>query len=556
MKERSRFLIPLAIAVAALLATSIGLAGGSKSTAAAKDTLVFGAAADPTILDPALASDGETFRVTDQINEGLTKLVPGTLRIKAALALRWTASKDAKRFTFFLRRGVKFHDGTPFNAAAVCYNFNRWHNFPAALQNASASYYYNTVFAGFAKPAKDSPAAKDGVYRNCQTRGQYTVVINLRKAFGPFVGVTVLDSFAIQSPTALKRYGADKGRIDAQGVFHSEGTYGTAHPVGTGPYKFVSWDVGNRLVLERYDGYYGKKGSLKTLIFRPISENAARLQALQTGEIDGYDLVEPQDVATIRGNSNLKILSRPAFNVGYVTINQKVKPFDKLAVRQAVAHGLDRAGVVKNFYGGRGVVAHQFMPPSLLGYEKNVKKYAYDPAKAQALLKQAGVETPLKVDFWYPTDVSRPYMPDPQRNFQALAASLNKSGFEVVPHSAPWRPDYVGRVNGGTAGALNLIGWTGDYGDPDNFIGTFFRTEQDQWGFKNTALFKLLDDALAEPDPDKRIGLYKQANRVIANFVPGVPYVHTSPALAFRKNVVGYVASPVSLEPFELVRKT
>jgi peptide/nickel transport system substrate-binding protein len=554
VRERSRFLIPLSIVAAALLATSIGLAGGSKESAAAKDTLVFGAASDPTILDPALASDGETFRVTDQINEGLVKLKPGTLQIQPGLALRWSSSKDAKRFTFFLRRGLKFHDGTPFNAAAVCYNFNRWWNWPAPLQNAAASYYYNTVFSGFAKPAKDSP--KTPLYRDCKTQGQYTATIRLRRSFGPFVGVTVLDSFAIQSPTALKKYGADKGRIDSQGVFHSEGTYGTAHPVGLGPYKFVSWDVGNRLVLERFDGYYGKKGSLKTLIFRPISENAARLQALQTGEIDGYDLVEPQDVATVRGNSNLKILSRPAFNVGYVTINQKVKPFDKLAVRQAVAYGLDRAGVVKNFYGGRGVVAHEFMPPSLLGYEKNVKKYTYDPAKAQALLKQAGVETPLKVDFWYPTDVSRPYMPDPQRNFQAFAASLNKSGFEVVPHSAPWRPDYVGRVNGGTAGALNLIGWTGDYGDADNFVGTFFRTEQPQWGFKNPALFNLLNDALAEPDPDKRIGLYKQANRLIANFVPGVPYVHTSPALAFRKNVVGYVASPVSLEPFELVRKT
>jgi peptide/nickel transport system substrate-binding protein len=543
------------VVAAALLATSMGLAGGSKPTAS-KDTLVFGAAADPTILDPSLASDGETFRVTDQIFEGLTKLKPGTLLTQPGLATRWIASKDAKRFTFFLRRGVKFHDGTPFNAAAVCYNFNRWYNWPAALQNASASYYYNTVFVGFAKPAKDSKGPKDALFRSCRTVGQYQVVVTLRRSFGPFVGVMGLDSFAMQSPTALKRYGADKGRIDSQGVFHTEGTYGTAHPVGTGAYRFASWDVGNRLVLERYDGYHGKKAFIKTLIFRPISNNAARLQALQTNEIQGYDLVEPQDIATIRRDSDLKLLSRPPFNVGYVTINQAEKPFDKLLVRQAVAHGLDRPGVVRNFYAGRGVVAHEFMPPSLLGYAKNVKKYDYNPEKAKALLRQAGVEMPLKVDFWYPTGVSRPYMPDPQRNFQAFAASLNKSGFEVVPHSGPWRPDYVGRVDAGTAGALNLIGWTGDYGDADNFIGTFFRTPQKQWGFNNPRIFKLLNDALAEADTDRRIGLYQQANRLIMEFLPGVPYVHTSPALAFRKNIVGYKPSPVSLEPFSIVRIT
>ena len=550
-----RFLVPLGILAIAMTATGLGLASGDEARAS-KDTLVFGAAADPTLLDPALVSDGESFRVTDQIFEGLTRLKPGTLQVQAGLATRWTASKDAKRFTFFLRRGVRFHDGTPFNAQAVCFNFNRWYNFPPALQSSAASYYYNTVFAGFAKPAKGNPGPSKALYRSCRAVGQYQVVIRLKRSFGPFVGVIGLDSFAIQSPAALRRYGADKGRIDAQGVFHSEGTYGTEHPTGTGAYKFVSWDVGDKLVLERNDQYWGRKAFIKTVIFRPISDNAARLQALQTGEIQGYDLVEPQDIATIRRNKNLKILSRPPFNVGYVTINQAVKPFNNLLVRQAVAHGLDRQGVVKNFYAGRGVVAHEFMPPSLVGYAKDVKKYPYNPERAKALLRQAGVQMPLKVDFWYPTNVSRPYMPDPQRNFQAFAASLNKSGFEVVPHSAPWRPDYVGRVDAGTAGALNLIGWTGDYGDPDNFIGTFFRTPQKQWGFNNPRIFNLLNKALAEANADRRAAMYQQANRLIMQFLPGVPYVHTSPALAFHKSVVGYRPSPVSLEPFSIVRIT
>ena len=145
-------------------------------------------------------------------------------------------------------------------------------------------------------------------------------------------------------------------------------------------------------------------------------------------------------------------------------------------------------------------------------------------------------------------------MPDPAKNFQVFAASLNKSGFKVVPKSAPWRPDYVGRVQAGTAGALNLIGWTGDYGDPDNFIGSFFKTEQGQWGFKNPRIFNLLEKAVAETNAAKRKTMYQQANRLIMQFLPGVPYAHTKPALGFQSNVVGYKPSPVSLESFATVR--
>ena len=195
------------------------------------------------------------------------------------------------------------------------------------------------------------------------------------------------------------------------------------------------------------------------------------------------------------------MLDRPAFNVAYVTINQAVKPFDNPLVRQAVAYGLDRAGVVKSFYAGRGTVANEFMPPEVVGYSKTVTKYPYNPEKAKQLLRQAGLTLPVEVEFWYPTDVSRPYMPDPARNFQAFAASLDKSGFKVVPKSAPWRPDYVSRVQAGTAGALNLIGWTGDFGDPDNFIGTFFRTKQGQWGFNNPQALRSAQQGAHRDEP-------------------------------------------------------
>jgi peptide/nickel transport system substrate-binding protein len=551
-------LVPAALALA--LATA-GLVAASDRHATASDTLVFGAAADPVTLDPALASDGESFRPARQIFEGLTGLKPGTTQVEPALATSWKSSNAGKTWTFQLRTGVKFTDGTPFNAAAVCFNFNRWYNFKGALQNPSASYYYNTVFAGFAHAdSKDVGGPAEGLYKSCKANSDSSVTITLKRANGAFLGATSLVSFAMQSPAALKQYDADKGTVDSNGVFHPGGTYGTEHPTGTGPFMFQSWDLGNKLVLVRNPNYWGPKPALSTLIFRPIPDNAARLQALQTGEIQGYDLVEPQDIATIQKDANLKLLSRPAFNVAYVGFNMNSKPMDNLLVRQAVAYGLDRQTVVKSFYSGRGVVANEFMPPLVIGYAKNVVKYSYNPAKAKALLKKAGLKMPVKLDFWYPTDVSRPYMPDPQRNFQAFKSSLEKSGFKIVSHSAPWRPDYLGRANAGTAGNLYLLGWTGDYGDADNFIGTFFRTPQPQFGTSGgygektmKPVFTLLNNALSEPDQDKRAALYQQANRLIMKLLPGVPYVHTSPALAFQKNVNGYVPSPTTDESFASV---
>jgi peptide/nickel transport system substrate-binding protein len=159
----------------------------------------------------------------------------------------------------------------------------------------------------------------------------------------------------------------------------------------------------------------------------------------------------------------------------------------------------------------------------------------------------------VPVEFWYPTDVSRPYMPDPKRNFEAFKASLERSGFRVTARSAPWSPDYLGRTQEGKAGHLHLLGWTGDYGDPDNFIGVFFQTPTDQFGFTNQELHNLLAQAERETDEDARTGLYEDANRMIMDFLPAVPYVHTKPALAFQANIKGYTPSPVTLEPFSTV---
>ncbi len=536
-----RLVLPLA---AVLVLVAAGTAGGASKAV----TLVFAGAADPTYLDPALVSDGESFRVTEQIFESLVKLKPGTTLIQPALATKWS-SKNAKDWTFTLRRNVKFQDNTPFNAAAVCYNYNRQYNFTGAFQDASATYYWQTVFGGFKH--NGSADLSPSLYIGCTTHGKYSVTIHLRTPSGPFLPGQVISSFAIQSPTALKKYGADSGEL-RNGTFYPTGSYAFSHPTGTGPFKFVSWTVGEKLVLAANRSYWGPKAKISTLIIRPISNNSARLQALQTGEVQGYDLVAPEHIATIKSNSKLKVLDRPSFNVAYVTIHQGPgSPMNDIKVRQAVAYGLDRASVVNSFYSGRGQVAKEFEPPQLFGWTNKVMQYPYNPTKAKALLNSSSCHVPCKVDFWYPTGVSRPYMPDPKRNFEAFSASLENSGFSVTAHSAPWRPDYVKHVNDGTAGDLNMIGWTGDFGDPDNFLGTFFRTPNPQFGFHNAAIFNILTKAQGEKSLAKRIALYKQANIMIMKYLPAVPYAHSRPALGFEKTVKGYVASPVGTDPFQ-----
>ena len=362
----------------------------------------------------------------------------------------------------------------------------------------------------------------------------------------------MLPPFSIASPKALTDYDADTATLDPDGNPVPQGTFGTEHPIGTGPLKFEEWIRNDRLTLTRFDDYWGAPSLLDEVIFRPIPDNAARLQALQTGEIDGYDLVDPQDRETIASDSELQLIERPSFNVGYVAFNQTVAPLDNIDVRRAIAHALNRQAVIDNIYGDSGEVPVVFMPPSVQGWTDDVTIYDYNPDEARALLEGTGLELPIAIDFWYPADVSRPYMPDPRRIAEAFASDLGEVGFEVNLQSAPWTPDYLDAALNGRA-PVHLLGQTGDFGDPETFIGTFFRTERPDFGFDNPELRQALEDALRITDVDERTAAYEEINRTIMDILPGVPFAHSTSNLAFRSNVEGFVASPVTTENFATV---
>ena len=252
--------IGLLIAALASLVVAAA-AGASLRSKSATTTLVFGASADPVILDGPLVSDGESLRPISLIFQGLVSLKPGSTVIVPQLATSWSTSANGLNWTFNLRSGVKFQDGTPFNAKAVCFNFSRWYNFPGPLQTDAVTYYWNTVFGGFAHPATGSPGPDKSLYKGCKAVGQSKAVIMLTRKSGGFLGALALSVFGMASPTALVKYKADAGTVTADGVFQPTGTFGTQHPIGTGPYMFKSWKIGDKLVLVKNPTYWGKPTS-------------------------------------------------------------------------------------------------------------------------------------------------------------------------------------------------------------------------------------------------------------------------------------------------------
>ncbi len=465
------------------------------------------------------------------------------------LATKWETSKDGLSYTFTLRDGVKFHDGTDFNGAAVCYNFDRWYNWTGVNQSQNISYYYTSLFKGF-KTGKTG-----GIYDSCSAPSANQAVIKLKKPFAAFVQAMTLPSFSMQSPDALKKYNADKTEGTETDPRFSE--YATAHPTGTGPFIFDKWDRGQQLTLKRNDNYWGDKAKVSTVIIKTISDPKARTQELQAGNIDGYDLVGPADVQPLK-DAGFQIVNRPAFNILYLGMNQKNKALADPKVRQAITYAIDRAGVVKSTLPEGSVPAKEFMPNSVEGYNDSVTEYPYDLQKAKDLLKEAGQEN-LTLKFAYPTGVSRPYMPAPEDTFQVIKTQLEKAGIKITPVAAKWSPDYLDMIQGDEGvdkHDIHLLGWTGDYNDPDNFLGVFFGRKSAEWGFDNPKLFKDLADARELPTRDEQIPVYKEINAEIADYAPGVPLAHPAPSLAFAKGVQGYVASPVQDEVWNNVTVT
>lgn len=545
MRRRGLIAVTGTAIAAMLLAGCVASDRGDDSGDAEGDvdsTFVFAASSDPASLDPAFAQDGETFRVSRQIFEGLVGTEPGTADPAPLLAESWEPSEDNLSYTFALKEDVTFQDGTPFNAEAVCVNFDRWYNWTGLAASEAFGYYYNKLFHGYAS----NPA--DAVYKSCTPDGDYSVTVELNKPFAGFIPALSLPAFAMQSPAAMQEFAADEVGGSAEAPALSE--YAMGHPVGTGPFQFEEWAPGEQVTLKSYPDYWGEKGQIEEIIFRTIDDPTARRQSLEAGDIDGYDLVGPADTAALE-EDGFTMVPRPPFTILYLAFNQQIPELQDPKVREALSYAIDKDALISQVLPEGTQKATQFIPEVVNGYNEDVTTYEYDVDKAKALLAEAGYDesNPLKLDFNYPVNVSRPYMPDPEQIFTVLSSQLAEAGVETTPVSEEW-VEYLDRTTGTSNHGIHLLGWTGDYNDTDNFVGVFFGAQSSEWGFDNPELFSALAEARGVADLDEQTPLYEDINEMVAEFIPGVPLAHPAPTLAFDPRVESYPASPVNDEVF------
>ncbi|MCT2086669.1 ABC transporter substrate-binding protein [Microbacterium enclense] len=514
---------------------------GGGATGDVDSTFVFGASGDPSSLDPAFASDGESFRISRQIFEGLVGVESGTADPAPMLAESWEQSDDGLSYTFQLKEGVTFHDGTEFDADAVCFNFDRQNNFTGIAQSESLSYYWGKIMRGYADTGTS-------IYGGCEAASPTEVTITLTEPFAGFIPALSLPAFAIQSPTALEEYAADEVGGTSEAPTLSE--YAQAHPTGTGPFRFDSWEPGADATVSAYDGYWGEQGQVQQVIFRVIGDTTARRQALESGSIDGYDLVAPADLGALE-SAGYMLVNRDPFNILYLGMNQADPALADPRVREAIARAIDKEQLVTQVLPEGTTVASQFMPDSVIGFNPDVTTYDFDQAAATALLAEAGFTeaNPLTLTFNYPVNISRPYMPNPEQIFTNLQSQLQAVGIVVNPVSNEWG-EYLDLIQGGADHGIHLLGWTGDYNDPDNFVGTFFGGPSNEWGFDNAELFSALTSARGLATEDEQEPAYQAVNEQIAQFLPGVPLANPVPTLAFASRVTSYPASPVQDEVY------
>jgi peptide/nickel transport system substrate-binding protein len=536
-------LLPLASCTGAPTPGPAPSTTAATTTASADPTEVFtfGTASQPLGLDPALVSDVESYRITRQVLEGLVGVDQTTGQPTPLLATEWQAADDGRTYTFKLRDRVTFHDGSPFDAASVCSNFNRWFNFPESLRQQATG----TSFKGVFKAHADQAALS--IYKGCTALAQDNVQIELTQPFTGFLQALTLPAFAISSPQALTAQGADVLNQSRDGQAVS--AY-ALHPVGTGPYVFSSWNDGD-VTLSSNKNYWADKGQIGTIHFVTYDHPQTRMQALLDGKIDGYDTVTVGnfDQLVKRGQ---QIIQRDPFSVMYLGMNQEVPILQNLKVRQAIEMALDKDTLIRRFFIDNTAQATQFVPPKLSGFNNNAPSLGHNPAKAKELLAEAGYQGE-ELKFYYPLNVTRPYLPTPEKVYAEISRQLIAVGLNVKPVPVDWSEGYLQKVTSPGDHALHLLGWNGSYADPDNFVGPLFGEKTGEFGYQDPQVFSKIARARGLPEGKDRTEQYQTINAQIAATVPAVPIAFPISALALSDRVLRYPASPVLNEVFTKV---
>jgi peptide/nickel transport system substrate-binding protein len=519
------------------------------STAVEGGSMVYALNGDMALADPSLVSDGNSLFVEAQVVQGLLGLQPGTIStvIPVLAAALPTVSSDGLTYTFTLRTGIQFQDGTPFNADAVVFNYKRWQNYPAGDLQTDA-YYYGAVFGGFGTNSNvASVSAPD----------EQTFVITLKTPQSNFELASTLAVFGIQSPTALQKGNADSTPI-AQNKYAQGQLPQGQDMVGTGPFIFKEWVPTDHITLVKNPNYWDAANAahLDQVTFKPFGDSTATLQALQSGGVDAAFSISPLDVKTAQ-SSGLTIIDRGAScNQLNLDMNQsvggKATIYANKNVRLAVAEAVNKQSYVDAFYSGLGKVPTGFMPPATAGFKAETLP-AYSVSQAKADLSASGVTgSALNIDLYYPSNVVRPYMPDPKGIATAIANDLTAVGFTVTLKTEDWGPSYIPDATAGKL-PLYLFGWTCDWAGADNFLYTAWFGYQNgkpnpQFGWANAQANTDMTQALQATTTDAANALWGQVQDLLAQDVPTVPIVNSQPPGAYSSKVHGYVGASNGIE--------
>jgi dipeptide transport system substrate-binding protein len=500
-------------------------------------TLVYCSEGSPENFYPAINITGTSFDANSQIYSRIVDFERDGTKVVPGLAETWDISEDGKVYTFHLRRGVKWHSNRifkpsrDFDADDIVFSIERqWReDHPFFKVTSSNHSYFNDM--GLAALLKSVEKLDD-----------YTVRFTLNRPEAPFLSDLAMEYAGIQSKEyadAMMKAGTPE-RIDQE-------------PIGTGPFYLVQYQKDAVIRYRAFADYWAGRAKIDDLVFAITPDAAVRWAKLQKGECHVMPYPNPADLPAMRKNPNIRVLEQPGLNIGYLAYNTMKKPFDDVRVRKALNMAINKKAIIDAVYLSTGVAAKNPIPPTMWSYDDDVRDDPFDPAAAKKLLAEAGYPNGFDTDLWA-MPVQRPYNPNARRIAELMQADLAKLGVKAEIKSYEWG-EYRKRVENGEH-MMAQFGWTGDNGDPDNFLHTLLGCEAARVGGANTAKFcyapfeELVLKAKELSDQSERTALYRKAQIIFKEQAPWFTIAHAVQLVPVRKEVVDFKLSPFGRHTF------
>jgi peptide/nickel transport system substrate-binding protein len=488
-----------------------------------KTTFVYGRGGETDKLDPIHVDTGESVKPITNLFDTLVAYKDDSLDLVPSLAERWETSDDGLRWVFHLRKGAKFHDGTLLDAAAVKFSLER------LMVEGHPDVHWDVM------PYVENYRMIESI-RLIDT---HSLEFTLKEPSAVFLANLAMFPASIVSPAAVKKHGKQFA----------------VQPVGTGPFRFKSWQRDQQMILEAFDDHWRGRPKIDRVIFVPVVEAAVRIEQLRRGEIQLADDIPPAELAVLEKEPGIVVQRGPGLNVGYLSLQNDKPPLNHAKVRQAIWHALDKQKLIEQIYDGRAIPAWGVVPPGMFAYHPELKDREFNPDLAKQLMEQAaaehGFKLPVTLDLFIMAS-PRPYMPRPQETAVFIKQALAPIGIDVRIITNEITQHFQ-RLSRGEH-QMGLAGWLADNPDPDNFLYNLLDLDnihdlggENNSRYRNEEVHKLLTAAQSELDQERRKSLYLQAQEIIFADAPLIPLVHTDLSVALRDEVTGYQLHPSAM---------